>query len=192
MRDDLMIKRLVAKKIAAPIRVSTREARHYYEARPTEFLGPETYKMRMVVLPVDDPRERGSQLRIAQTIISRLDKRLESFASLAKRYSKGPHAAEGGDWGWVAKESLIPELGAALAKLEPGQVSPVIESDLGLHLLELEEKRPAATIPFDKAENRIRKQLVAERFATHTREWLKRLWGRATVVEFERIEGSGD
>ncbi|MBN2012726.1 peptidylprolyl isomerase [candidate division KSB1 bacterium] len=59
----------------------------------------------------------------------------KNFAELAKERSIGPNAERGGDLGQIEKGDLLPELDAALRKLQNGEVSGIIKTDLGYHIL---------------------------------------------------------
>lgn len=80
----------------------------------------------------------------AQTKINEAKKELDGkadFAETAKQYSEGATAREGGELGWFAKNQLIPEVAEAAFSLKKGATSGVIESELGYHIIEVEDKK---------------------------------------------------
>lgn len=103
------------------------------------------------------------------------------FSEMARRFSEGPHAAAGGDMGWVRPGELLPELDAVLFTLEPGQLSDPIPTDIGVHLVKVVERgQPAAKAPFSEAEQR-ELQLYQQKFGKGMAEWLQRLKDKAYI-----------
>jgi peptidyl-prolyl cis-trans isomerase D len=86
------------------------------------------------------------------------------FAELAKKHSQDPgSAAKGGDLGFFPRGRMVPAFDAAAFGLEPGQISDVVETPFGFHVIKLEEKKPGGPRPFDVAREQIEKELTAER-----------------------------
>ncbi len=87
----------------------------------------------------------------------------ESFAALARKYSQDAgNAKKGGDLGEFGRGDLVPALESAAFDLEPGQISQVVESPFGLHILKLEQK---IVPPFDSVREQYRARVQQERFA---------------------------
>ncbi len=85
----------------------------------------------------------------------------ESFAALARRYSQDTgNAKKGGDLGEFGRGDLVPALENAAFKLQPGQISPIVESPFGLHIVKLEAK---IIPPFDSVRDQYREQIQQER-----------------------------
>src|SRR5690606_29960784 len=82
-----------------------------------------------------------------------------SFADLAMRHSECPSALEGGLLGKVRRGQLYAALDEALFRLMPGEMSGIVESPLGFHLLHCDEVIPARVIGFDEAAPIIRRRL---------------------------------
>jgi len=86
------------------------------------------------------------------------------FAELAKKSSDDPgSAAQGGDLGFFGRGRMVPEFEAAAFALEPGQLSEVVESQFGFHVIRVEEKRPGGVRPLDEVRDDIVKTLAEER-----------------------------
>lgn len=88
---------------------------------------------------------------VAKDLLARL-KNGESFETLASQYSDdAPSASKGGDLGWLEKGKTVPEFETALFSLKKaGDVSDIVKSQFGYHIIELLETRPTETIPFDE------------------------------------------
>jgi peptidyl-prolyl cis-trans isomerase C len=107
----------------------------------------------------------------AQELAQKLHKKPHKFADLALRHSECPTALQGGVLGVVPRGTLYPELDAALFKLKPGQISEVVQSEIGFHLLLCKSIQKAETLSLAKATPKIR-QLMHER----TRRTCQRAW----------------
>ena len=87
----------------------------------------------------------------------------------------------GGDLGFVTKDELLAPLGEALKKLSPGEVSPLIETEIGLHILRLEEDREGTTQPFDKVKDAIANRLYQEKLQQSQDKWMSSLKNKAYI-----------
>ena len=77
------------------------------------------------------------------------------FADLAKKNSKDPGAADGGDLGFFTKDQMVPEFSEAAFKLEPGQISDPVKTQFGWHVIKVEEKRPRKAPDFDQVKSQL-------------------------------------
>ena len=99
-----------------------------------------------------------------------------SFAEVAKKYSEGSSAEKGGQCDWTNKGSLASEkLDAALFGLPVGQLSRIIEDDLGYHIIRVVQREDAYRTPFLKAQAEIKKNLTNERFEGRLKEYLAKI-----------------
>jgi peptidyl-prolyl cis-trans isomerase C len=88
-------------------------------------------------------------------------KKGEDFAKLAAELSKDPGSGkEGGDLGWFEQERMVPEFGAAAAKLEKGAVSDIVKTQFGFHIIKLEDKRDKPIPAFDAVKDQLKRYLV--------------------------------
>lgn len=92
-------------------------------------------------------------------------KNAEKFAEAALRHSQCPTAMSGGELGIVKRQQLYPELEDAAFGLPEGQISEVLESQIGLHIFRCDEVLPFATRPFPEVEASIIERLTDERRA---------------------------
>src|SRR6201985_2954322 len=90
----------------------------------------------------------------AKAVKAELDKGAD-FAELAKKKSKDPGASDGGDLGFFTKEQMVPEFSQAAFSLEPGKISDPVKSQVGWHLIKVEEKRNRKPPEFDQVKSQI-------------------------------------
>jgi len=127
--------------------------------------------------PVDPQRE------LAEEILAKLDAG-DSFESMAKVYSEAKEAKEGGDWGWIGRDILRKELNETAFKLKPGQHSRIIETAEGYYILEVDDVRPAHTIPLAEVRDDIEKTLLQQQRAKMQEDWVKDLRAKAYIRLF--------
>jgi peptidyl-prolyl cis-trans isomerase SurA len=102
------------------------------------------------------------------------------FEDLARQYSDDGSAAAGGDLGWAAPGSFVPEFEDAMKRLSPGGVSPPIVSRFGVHLIQVIERRQVAVDPKELREQ-ARNVLREEKFGPAYAEWVAELKARAYI-----------
>ena len=120
----------------------------------------------------------------AQEIAQKLQKKPYKFADLALKHSECPTALQGGVLGIVPRGTLYPELDAVLFKLNAGDVSDVVRSEIGFHVLLCKNIEPAETLSLAKATPKIRQFLRERSGRICQRSWL------ASLPKLESEEGS--
>ena len=123
------------------------------------------------------------QHELANEILAKLDAG-ESFESMARVYSEGKEAKEGGDWGWIGKDVLRKELNTIAFTLKPGQHSRVIETAEGYYILQVDDMKPAHTIPLSEVRDDIERTLLQQQRAKMQEDWVKDLRGKAYIRLF--------
>ena len=111
----------------------------------------------------------------AKTVAEELKKGAD-FAELAKKKSKDPGAADGGDLGFFTKDQMVPEFSAVAFAMEPGKVSDPVKSQFGWHIIKVEEKRNRQAPGFDQVKPQIETYVVRKAqadFVTKLREGAK-------------------
>ena len=99
----------------------------------------------------------------------------EDFGELAKIYSQGPAANSGRDMGWFKRGEIVPFLERVVFNLKVGNVSDVIQSPLGLHVIKLMDKEEGEIKPLEAVKQEIKDILFSERVEKDLKEWLKTL-----------------
>ncbi len=112
----------------------------------------------------------------------RLDNKAAKFEELARQFSNDGSANKGGDLGWLFPGDAVPEFEAAIANMKPGEVSGVVETPYGFHLIEVLERKSEDTSK-DKKRAAARQVIRDRKLAEATEEWLRQVRDRA-YVEF--------
>ena len=106
----------------------------------------------------------------------------EDFAELARELSEGPSAPKGGDLGFFSRDQMVPAFADAAFALEPGQISDVVRSGFGFHVIKVEEKRPAGTLPLDEVSDHLRSLLEQQQTGEEVGKMVEALADTATIT----------
>lgn len=141
---EQLIQQKMQDQIAGKVSVTPREVRQFFSRIPKDSLP--YYSTEVEVGQIIKLAKTNSKAKQeAQTKLNDLRARIlagEDFATLAKQHSEDPgSAAEGGYLGFFKRRELVPEYEAAALRLEPGGLSPVVESQFGFHLIQLIERK---------------------------------------------------
>jgi peptidyl-prolyl cis-trans isomerase C len=150
----------------------------FYEMHHDRFQTPETRVASHILITInpDYPENTpAAAYQRMQQVSDKLAGRKNRFDEFAKRYSECPTAMEGGKLGEVTRGQLYESLDAVLFELEAGQISPIVESEMGYHLLYCEKIKPAKRVPLSKAAPRIREILQTRQRRNCQKAWLASL-----------------
>jgi len=142
VRKQLMVRKLEQKKFG-DINVPRMEVEKFFnEYKDSIGVIPEKVQIAHIfIIPKVTEKAKEKYKAKAEAILDSL-KHGADFAKMAKKYSEDPgSASEGGDLGWVGKGVFYPQFEAAAFALKPGQISGVVESPVGFHIIQLIDKR---------------------------------------------------
>jgi peptidyl-prolyl cis-trans isomerase D len=163
------------------VKVREREVRRYYKKYTDNYVTPPEVKARHILVKlVPDATEKEQQEKREQ--LSKLLTEIKagaSFEELAKKHSEDGTSAEGGDLGWFKPGEMVPAFESAAFALDAGQVSDIVQSPFGLHLIKVEERKDEITKSLDEAREEITLILAESRAQKLLEEELDRLAGLA-------------
>jgi len=155
------------------LNVPESEIEAYYQQNQASYGQPEQRRVSHIlreVAPDADQAAKDAARAKAQEIADQLKADPDQFASLAAEFSQDPgSSSQGGDLGWISKDTLVPEVEEAVFKLEPDTISDVIESPFGYHVATVTQVQPASIKPLDQVrediESEVLREMAAVRFA---------------------------
>lgn len=165
IREDLIIKKTLTAIVDSQINIPDAELKKYYNTHRGEFDRKEEARVRQIVVAKEEEAEA-----IRKDLVSGAD-----FAKLAQEKSLTPDKAKGGDLGFFAKGSSMPEDFDVVFTLRVGEISKVIKTPYGFHIFKVEEKRPARKMSYIDAVSEIKANLMQEKREMRYREWLAEL-----------------
>jgi len=186
VKEHLLRMRLVRRELKSKITISEEEIGEYYRKQREAYEGKEAVRIKQILLffPKNSDEKIKANLRAQMdTILKRLHSG-ESFDFLASQYSQGPAAAAGGDIGFVEKGSMQPIVDSAAFSLKKDEVSGVIESPIGFHIIKVIDKRGAGIKPIESVREEIKAKIEEEKLEKKYIEWIKEL-RKKSVIEIK-------
>jgi len=179
---DLMVEAILERIAAGAVRVTEADIEIFYLHHRERFVRPETRSLRHILVTVNDDlpgSRRAVALAKIEAIRERLAKDPGRFAEQALKHSECPTAMNGGLLGKVPRGQLYEELETAAFQLGAGELSGVVESPLGFHVVLCDGIEPEAKMPLAAAGKRVREHLEATRRAAAQKAWIAELFRAA-------------
>lgn len=157
-RRDILNAKTIEAEVEPKSTVSPADLEAYYKQNPQQFKEPEQVRASHILFSVPKdatPAAKQATRTEAEGVLKRA-KGGEDFAALAKQYSKDPgSAAVGGDLNYFPKEQMVPQFSAAAFAMKPGQISDLIETEFGLHIIKVTDRRAERTVPLADVSDRL-------------------------------------
>ena len=163
------------------VKVREREVRRYFKKNTESYVTPPQIKARHILLklPPDSPKETLTEKQQQLEKLLTQIKSGASFEELAREHSEDGTAADGGDLGWFKPGEMVPAFETAAFALAAGEVSDIVQSPFGLHLIKVDELKEEITKSLDEARDEITGILAESRAQKRLDEDLDRLSGLA-------------
>lgn len=185
-RRGKAVEQLIDEKVVSRISVSDEEARGYYDQNPNLFKQPEQVQASHILIKAD-PDADESQKALAREELEGIRRKLqegEDFAALAKEFSQGPSSTNGGDVGYFGRGQMVKPFEEAAFGLEPGEVSDIVQTRFGYHLIKVTDKKAESAIPYDDVKDRLEQYLKQRKVQKEVSLYVERLKAKAEVERF--------
>ena len=190
MKQDITkgmtIEKFIVERFVDKTTVPEKEIKAYYESRLNLFKQPEQVKASHILIKVD-PKAKESEKEDALKKIRDIQKKQvkgDDFAKLAKEYSQGPSNAKGGDLGYFKRGQMVPAFEEVAFKLKPGEVSDIVKTRFGYHLIKVVDKKPESTVPYEEIKDRLGQYLKQEKVQKEIKQLVEKLRKEAKVEMF--------
>jgi peptidyl-prolyl cis-trans isomerase SurA len=177
IRNQLMRMKLIQRDIKSRVAVTDEEVGEYYRKHREDYEGKESVRIKQILLPLpteEDPAAKEKLRANAEAIHKELMAG-ESFDQLSARYSRGPEAASGGDIGYIERGIIHSEVEDVAFSLPLHQISDVIESSVGFHIIQVIDRRGAGLKSIESVRGEIREKIDREKMDKKYGEWLEEL-----------------
>ena len=164
-------------------KVDDSEARRRYKRQIKEFTKLPTVRARHILIKYPEfNRQSKEDVKYAMGQIAKMVSKGADFAKLAKMYSEDKATRDkGGNLGFFTKQEMYPKLAKVAFSLEEGQVSDVIETPYGCHLVKVEEKKPGGVIKYEEAKKIIVEQIKNEKKDAFAANYIRSLMAKARI-----------
>ncbi|MHB1857543.1 MAG: peptidyl-prolyl cis-trans isomerase [Acidobacteriaceae bacterium] len=173
-----------------PPKVSDADIQRYYNEHQQQFSVPEEVRVRHILIAVPqkaDAKTVAAAQAKAEDILKQL-KNGANFADLAKKYSDDPGSkTQGGELGFIQHGATVPAFDQTAFSLQPGQLSGVIRTQFGFHILQVEQKQPAHVKTVDEVHDLIMANLMQQAQAQAAQAYATRLQAQAQQVGLQQM-----
>jgi peptidyl-prolyl cis-trans isomerase C len=165
VRRRLTVQNLVVGHYGDTMTVSEKDIDDFYAGNPDKFTTEETVRARHILFKVgaDAGEEEKKEARKKAEEVLKKAQAGEDFAELAKAHSQGPSGPRGGDLGSFGRGKMVPAFEEAAFSLKPGEVSGIVETRFGYHIIKVEERSAGDTVSRAEAADQIREFLKAQK-----------------------------
>ncbi|RLB70639.1 MAG: hypothetical protein DRH04_03230 [Deltaproteobacteria bacterium] len=153
-RKKLVVAALLDQEVNRKIKeVSDEELKNYYDGHLKEFQQPKQVKARHILLKDEKQAED-----VRQKLLKGGD-----FTALAKEFSTCPSKARGGDLGFFTRDQMVKEFSDVAFSLKPNEISPVVKTQFGYHIIVVDEIKEGRQQTFDEVKDKLKEKMRAER-----------------------------
>ena len=177
-RKDLLVSKVIEQEVQPKLTLDEAGVREFYDQHNNQFTEVGAMRASHILISVapgadDDERQRARSE--AEGVLEQARGGAD-FATLARQRSGDEAtAAAGGDLGFVAPGQTVPPFEESLFALEPGDLSNVVESEFGFHIIQARENRPERALPFEEVSGNIRMLLLEQMREALTAEFIDQL-----------------
>ena len=185
LRKRLARNQFMETQWAGKINVTADDAKKYHDEKPEQFKMPEQVRVSHILIKPEQGADLNEATARARTRIEGLLKQIKDgadFAELAKANSTCPSAPNGGDLNFFPRGKTTPAFEKVAFELQVGQVSGVVETEYGFHIIKVTDHEDPSDITFEQAKEKIIEQLTAEKQSEFADEYLKKLKAEAKIV----------
>ncbi|MEO6214353.1 MAG: peptidylprolyl isomerase [Vicinamibacterales bacterium] len=165
MKREAGIKVMMDAEVAGTVPVTDEDIRTFYEKNPDKFKQPEGVRASHILIPLPQGGDADAK-KAAKTKAESLLKQIKGggdFAKLAQEHSSDGSAQQGGDLGFFTRGQMVGPFEQAAFGLKPGQVSDLVETQFGFHIIKTTERKEPSTVPLEQVTDRVREFLTGQR-----------------------------
>jgi peptidyl-prolyl cis-trans isomerase C len=180
---NLVAEKYIQENIRKKLTLTPAELSDYYAKNPDQFKHPDMIRTSHILITVADGATAEQETLARQRAESLLDraKKGEDFAKLAKDYSMDPSASQGGDIGLTEMGELEAEYEAAAAKLKVGEISPIVRTSYGFHIIKLMDRKKAGTATLEEVKEQLTDFLKGQKESAEVSKLIQTLQGAAKI-----------
>lgn len=188
---EMVVRKYIDQRFAARVVVPDEEIESFFEENEEAFRTPMEARARHILIrpkvPGDPASEAEARARL-EPVLKRA-RAGEDFAALAEEFSEGPSAPQGGDLGWFARGRMVPPFDQAAFAMKPGEISDIVQTQFGFHVIKLEEMRSGEARSLEQVRGQIQNRLASEKVAQQVRGVIQELRAKTEIERFDEPAG---
>jgi len=180
---DSAIRRYVQTNIQDTVQVTPEQAETYFHSHTEEFMRPEQVRARHILVRVGEgaPPEQVEQARTRAEGLLNQVRHGGDFARIATENSDDGSRQNGGDLDYFQRGQMVPPFDSAAFALAPGEVSGLVRSQFGFHIIRVEDKRPAGPMAYEEVQPRLMQYLYQRRITQRVESLVEELKAKAKI-----------
>ena len=176
----------VLEEVLESVSVSEDELKKYYEEKKDDYKTKEQVSAAHILIRVKESDDDKAALEKAESILKDI-KGGKDFSELAKENSDCPSGTKGGELGYFSRGQMVPEFEETAFKLKVGEVSEIVKTNFGYHIIKVLDKKEAKQKEFDEVKEEIERQLLAEKQKKALIDYTETLKGKAKIEINEEL-----
>ncbi len=175
--DNFLVNEFLRREVAQKATVSEDDIKSYYDGHKDEFKTSEMVRVRHILIKVAPQSSEEAKKKAkekAESILRKI-KDEEDFAGLASNFSDDTASKlTGGDLGFFPRGKMVKPFEDTAFSLKPGEVSGIVETQFGYHIIKAEEKKAASIEPLENAKERIQQKLLQDSMRAKVSEFIEK------------------
>lgn len=188
IEQDITIRQFINDTFVDKVTVSEAEIKAYYDNNPQFFTKPEQIRASHILIKVE-PQADAMQKDRARKALKKVHQKLqtgEDFGALAKEFSQGPSAPKGGDLGFFGRGQMVKPFEDKAFAMKTGEVSDIVETQFGYHLIKVTDKKPESTLTFVEVKERLGEHLKQQKVQQEIGAYVEKLRVDAKVETYQK------
>jgi peptidyl-prolyl cis-trans isomerase C len=180
---DLSVTKLMDAEVATIPGPSDAEAKDFYDKNPDKFKEDEQVRASHILVRVDEKADAAAKQK-ARAEIDAVMKKVRAggdFAKLAQEHSQDGSAANGGDLEYFTRGQMVEPFNKVAFELKPGQVSDVVQTQFGYHIIKKTDHKAGRTVPFEEVQPKIKEFLTSQKKQQHADAFIEGLKKKSKI-----------
>ncbi len=183
-KSDMQVAKMLEAEVNTKVTVQPAEVDTFYQQNPDKFQQPERVRASHILIRTEenaDAKAKEAAKAKAADLLKQV-KAGKDFAELAKQHSQDPGSAtKGGDLGFFQQGQMVGAFERTAFALKPGEVSDIVETPFGFHIIKMAEKQTARTVPIDEVKPQIEQFLQNQQRQQKTQAFIETLKSKGKV-----------
>jgi len=178
VRNDIALNKLMQSEVYSKVSLTEEEAKKFYDENIDRFKAGKQVKTSHILVKyakADGEEKRKAAMKKIKAIKKAADKKGADFAKIAEKKSEGPSASRGGDLGLVQKGQMVPAFEEAVFKMKKNEISDIVETPFGFHIIKVFDIKEASTLKFDDIKPQLIQQLKGMKAKASVQQYYKDL-----------------